>query len=178
MGVDVAQFPVNPQRLTPYANFRFKVTDAGSCVAGASKVSGLSHSVQSIEFRSGGDSEDHLVPGQTSYGPITLERGITADPAFLQWVNKAWYYSSSKGSGDMPLADFRKDLTIELYNEAGQKVMAYTLSKAWPSEFIALPELDALGYSTAIQSLTLPHEGWQRDETITPPTEPSFTSPT
>jgi phage tail-like protein len=59
-------------------------------------------------------------------------------------------------------------------NEAGQKVIAYNVYRCWVSEFTAMPELDASGNAVAIQSITLQHEGWARDESVTEPTEPSF----
>jgi phage tail-like protein len=69
------------------------------------------------------------------------------------------------------LQDFRKDIIIELYNEAGQKVMAYNVYRCWVSEFTALPELDASANAVAIQTLKLENEGWQRDLSVTEPTE-------
>ena len=39
--------------------------------------------------------------------------------------------------------DFRKDIILEIYNEAGQLAIAYKLFRCWVSEFQALPDLDA-----------------------------------
>ena len=74
----------------------------------------------------------------------------------------------------MSLKDFRKDLIIELYNEAGQLAMSFKVFRCWVSEFQALPDLDANANAVAIQSITLQNEGWDRDESVTEPAEPSF----
>ena len=173
----MAQFTVNPQRFDPYKNFKFRVKWDGRYVAGVSKVGALTRSTEPIEHREGGDpSTVRTSPGQTSYEPITLERGVTHDKAFEQWANKVWNWGSGLGA-ESSLQDFRKDIIIEMYNEAGQLAVAYKVYRCWVSEFTALPELDASGNAVAIQSIQLQNEGWERDYAVTEPTEPSFTEP-
>lgn len=173
----MAQFTVNPQRFDPYKNFKFRVKWDGRYVAGVSKVGALTRSTEPIEHREGGDpSTVRKSPGQTSYEPITLERGVTHDKAFEQWANKVWNWGSGLGA-ESSLQDFRKDIIIEMYNEAGQLAIAYKVYRCWVSEFTALPELDASGNAVAIQSIQLQNEGWERDYAVTEPTEPSFTEP-
>jgi len=173
----MAQFSVNPNRFDPYKNLKFRVKLDGRYVAGVSKVSALKRTTEVVEHREGGDpSTVRRSPGQTKYEPITLERGVTHDPEFEQWANKVWNWGSGLGS-EVSLADFRKDLIIELYNEAGQLVMAYKVYRCWPSEYQALPDLDAGANAVAIQTLTLQHEGWERDYDVKEPSEPSFTEP-
>ena len=176
----MAQFPTNPQRLTPYPNFRFKVKWDTSYVAGVSQVSGLQRQTQVIQHRDGGDpSAIHLAPGQTSYAPIMLTRGVSYDPSFEAWANKVFDLknSSSKTGQNTSLGDFRKNLSIEVYNEAGQKVLAYNVVQAWVSEFKALSELDAMGNAVVIESMTIQNEGWSRDQAVTEQKEPTFADP-
>ena len=173
----MAQFTVNPQRFDPYKNFKFRVKWDGRYVAGVSKVGALTRSTEPIEHREGGDpSTVRKSPGQTSYEPITLERGVTHDKAFEQWANKVWNWGSGLGA-ESSLQDFRKDIILELYNEAGQLVLGYKVFRCWVSEFQALPDLDANANAVAIQTLKLENEGWERDYAVTEPTEPSFTEP-
>jgi len=171
----MAQFSVNPHRFDPYKNFKFRVKWDGRYVAGVSKVGALTRTTEPIEHREGGDpSTVRVSPGQTKYSDITLERGVTHDTEFEKWANKVWNY----GSGvEVSLQDFRKDIIIDVFNEAGQKVLSYKVYRCWPSEYTALPELDASANAVAIQSLTLKNEGWERDYDVTEPTEPSFTEP-
>ena len=74
----------------------------------------------------------------------------------------------------MSLADFRKDIIIELYNEAGQLALAYKVFRCWVSEYQALPELDANANAVAIQTIKLENEGWERDLDVVEPSEPTL----
>ena len=173
----MAQFTVNAQRFDPYKNFKFRVKWDGRYVAGVSKVGALKRSTEAIDHREGGDpSTVRKTPGQTKYEPISLERGVTHDQEFEKWANKVWNFGSGLGS-EVSLADFRKDLIVEMYNEAGQLAISYKIFRCWVSEFQALPELDASANSIAIETLTLQNEGWERDYEVTEPSEPSFTEP-
>jgi phage tail-like protein len=171
----MAQFPVNAQRLNPYANFKFQVRWGGKWVAGVSKVSTLKRTTEVISHRSGGDpSMSHPAPGRQKFEPITMERGLTQDKEFHDWAGKVWNFGSQLGT-EVSLKDFRKDLTIVLYNEAGQPVIAYKVYKAWPSEYQALPDLDANANAVAIEHIKFEHEGWERDTSIVELPEPSLT---
>lgn len=173
----MAQFSVNAQRFDPYLNFKFRVKWDGVYVAGVSKVGMLKRTTDPVEHRVGGDpSTVRKSPGQTKYEPITLERGVTHDTEFEKWANKIWSIGAGLGS-EVSLADFRKDLIIEVYNEAGQLAISYKVYRCWVSEFQALPELDASANAVAIQSITLQNEGWERDYEVTEPSEPTFTIP-
>jgi phage tail-like protein len=173
----VAEFSVNAQRFDPYKNFKFRVKWDGRYVAGVSKVGALKRTTEVVKHRSGGDpSSSRKSPGRTEYEAITLERGVTHDTAFEQWANKVWNYGSGLGS-ETSLKDFRKDVIIEVYNEAGQLAIAYKVYRCWVSEFQALPELDANANAVAIQMLKLENEGWERDYEVTEPSEPTFTEP-
>lgn len=173
----MAKFSVNVHRFDPYKNLKFRVKWDGKYVAGVSKVSALKRSTEVIEHREGGDPNlSRRSPGSTKFESIILERGITHDTEFEQWANKAWNFGSGLGS-EVSLKDFRKDLIIELYNEAGQLVIAYKVYRCWVSEFQALPDLDANSNAIAIQYIKLENEGWERDYEVTEPTETTFTEP-
>src|SRR5687768_8211146 len=173
----MAQFSVNARRLDPYKNFKFRVKWDGKYVAGVSKVSALKRSTEVVEHRNGGDpSTSRKSPGRNKYEPITLERGVTHDTEFEKWANKIWNFGSGLGA-EVSLKDFRKDLIIEVYNEAGQPVLAYKVYRCWVSEFQSIPDLDANANAVAIQTLKLENEGWERDYDVTEPAEPSFSEP-
>ena len=173
----MAQFSVNTSRFDPYKNFKFRVKWDGRYVAGVSKVGGLKRTTEVVKHREGGDpSTSRKSPGRTEYEAITLERGVTHDIDFERWANKVWNYGAGLGA-ETALKDFRKDLTIEVYNEAGQLVLAYNVFRCWPSEYQPLPDLDANANAVAIQTLKLENEGWERDYAVTEPTEESFDEP-
>lgn len=173
----MAQFTVNSQRFDPYKNFKFRVKWDGKYVAGISKVGGLKKTTEVVSHREGGDpSSSRKSPGRTEFEAIMLERGVTHDPDFEKWANKVWNFGSGLGA-EVSLKDFRKDITIELYNEAGQLVIAYNIYRCWVSEFSAMPELDANANAVAIQSIKLENEGWERDYAVAEPSEPTYEEP-
>ena len=167
----MVEFAVNTHRFDPYKNFKFRVKWDGKYVAGVSKVSALKRTTEVVEHRNGGDpSSSHRSPGRSKFEAITLERGVTHDVEFEQWANKVWRLGNQLGQ-EMSLADFRKDIVLELYNEAGQLVIAYKIYRCWVSEYQAFPDLDANANAVAIAHLKLENEGWERDLEVTEPAE-------
>jgi phage tail-like protein len=172
----MAEFTVNPHRFDPYKNFKFLVLWEGRIVAGIQKISALKRTTEVIKNRSGGDpSTPRLSPGRTEFDAITLERGVTHDFEFDRWANKVWTVGQQLGSEQS--RDFRKDIAIQLLNEAGQVALVYKVHRAWPSEYQIVSELDANANAIAIQSLKLETEGWERDYQVPEPVEPDFTIP-
>ena len=170
----MAQFNVNVTRFDPYKNFKFRVRWDGRDVAGISKVGALKRTTEVVEHREGGDpSTSRRSPGRSKYEAITLERGVTHDPEFEEWANKVWHYGNGLGQ-EMSLQDFRRDILIDLYNEAGQVVKTFKVYRCWVSEFQTLPDLDANANAVAIETIKLENEGWERDPDVTEPTEPTL----
>ena len=168
----MAQFTVNTRRFDPYKNFKFRVKWEGRYVAGVSSVSSLRRTTESITYRTGSEpSISRKLPGRTSYAPITLKRGVTHDTDFEDWANRVWKLGAGLGS-EVSLANVRKDIVIELLNEAGQVVKAYLVYRCWPSVYQAISSLDANSGEVAIEMLVLEHEGWERDQAVTEPVEP------
>ena len=168
----MAQFTVNPHRFDPYKDFKFRVRWDGRVVAGVSRVSALKRTTEVVEHREGTDaSSSRKSPGRTRFEPITLERGVTHDTAFEDWANQVWRLGAGAGN-EVALSSFRKDLVIELCNEAGQVVLAYKVYRCWVSQFEALPDLDANAAAVAIQTIVLENEGWERDTSVPEPKEP------
>ena len=170
----MAQFAVNTQRFDPYKNFKFRVKWDGKYVAGISKVGGLKRTTEVVKHREGGDpSSTRKSPGRTDFDAITLDRGVTHDTEFENWANKVWNFGSGLGA-ETSLKDFRKDLIIEIYNEAGQLALAYKVFRCWVSEFQATADLDANANAVLIQHIKLENEGWERDAEVPEPTEPTL----
>jgi phage tail-like protein len=169
----MAQFSVNiqPQRFDPYKNFKFKVKWDGRYVAGVSKVGALKRTTEVVKHREGGDpSSTRKSPGRTEFEALTLERGVTHDLEFEKWAAKVWDFGSGFGK-EVSLKDFRKDIIIEVYNESGQKVIAYKVYRCWVSEFQAQADLDANANAVLIQNIKLENEGWERDPDVVEPAE-------
>jgi phage tail-like protein len=155
----MVQFTVNSQRFDPYKNFKFRVKWDGRYVAGVSKVGALKRTTEVVKHREGGDpSSSRKSPGRTEYEALTLERGVTHDPEFELWATKVWHFGTGLGA-ESSLKDFRKDIIIEVYNEAGQLALSYKVFRCWVSEYQSMPDLDAGANGVVIQHLKLENEG-------------------
>lgn len=163
-------FPVNAHRHDPYRTFKFQILIDGKPVAGLKKMGALKRKTEAIKWRTAGDpSKERILPGGTSYEPITLEQGLSHDPVFENWANLV---NNIEGDAAMSLKNFRKDIVINVLNLQGQVAISYKVFRAWVSEYQAVPEMDAgTMNAVGIQTLTLQHEGWQRDTAVNEPTE-------
>ncbi len=156
-------FPVTPQTIDPYGNFRFRVLFGTEVVAGVSKVSGLKATTEPVSHRDGGDlSRKALSPGLTTFEPITMERGLTKDETFEAWAMAVY----DRNLGGLSHSDFRRDITIELYSQTGDKVRAWNAYRCWVSEYQALPELDANTGAIAFEHIVIQTEGFTRDTAV------------
>jgi phage tail-like protein len=149
----MTQFVVNTTRLDPYKSYQFQLKFDGSYVAGLSKISPFKRSSDVVKHRSGGDpSTAHKSPGRTTYEAITLERGLTEDLTFHDWAGS-----------EVSLASSRKDLDLEIYNEAGQLEETYKIYRCWVSEYQAMPDLDAGAHAIAIEHIKIENDGCELD---------------
>jgi phage tail-like protein len=165
----MAKFSVNTHRFDPYKNYKFRVKWDGRYVAGVTKCSALKRTVEVVKHREGNDpSTARHMPAATTFEAVTLERGITHDEEFEKWANLVYDVG---GNGAISLKAFRKDILVELLNEDSQVVKAYKVYRCWVSEYQAVPELDANANAVAIEMMKLENEGWERDTTVTEPTE-------
>lgn len=163
-------FAVNTARFDPYRTFKFQVLIEGQAVAGLSKMTALKKKVEPVKWRYAGDpTRERQLPGGTSYEPVTLEQGLTHDLAFEEWANAV---NNIDGDAAMSLVGFRRNVVINVLNLQGTVAISYKLFRAWVSEFQSLPDLDANNATTVgIQSITLQHEGWKRDPSVSEPQE-------
>ena len=117
-------FSINTSRFDPYKSYRFLVYFGGSTtpVAAVSKITGLKRSSDVIEYKEGGYPIILKGLGRTKYEAITLERGVTQDTTFMDWADAT--QKIDKGSASTSLANLRKEIYIQLLNEAGTAVQA------------------------------------------------------
>ena len=173
----MAQFSKQPLRYDPYKNFKFRVKFGTSpdYVAGVSKVSALKRTTEVVEHREGGDPEHvaqisraQQVRGHhagTRRHPRHRFRGLGQQGVELQRRRRA---------SNRSLADFRKDIIIDVFNEAGQKVKSYHVFRCWVSEYQATSDFDANANAVLIEHIKIENEGWQRDVSVTEPTPAQF----
>lgn len=162
----MAQFTINTNRIDPFKNFKFLVYFEGQSapIAGVSKVSALKRTTEVVSHRDGGDvSTPRHSPGASKFEAITFERGVTFDPAFEEWANLVY---STGGDAAVSLANFKRNLIIEVRNLQGVAVKSYRVYRAWVSEYTALPELDSNANAVMLESVVIQNEGWDRDEAV------------
>ena len=118
-------FPVNTDRHDPYRTFMFQVLIDGQKVAGLKKMGMLKKTTEAVKWRSAGDpSHERVMPGGTSYEPVTLEQGLTHDLVFEDWANLV---NNIKGNAAMSLKNFRKTIDLHVFNLQGVPVMGFKL---------------------------------------------------
>lgn len=174
----------------PVRNFRFLVNflptaDSATPVfafdaqMGFTSVSGLTVSTEAIQYREGGyNTTVHQLPGQTSFSPITLSKGVMlGNSSQLDWMKRLFSLISSGAKAGIG-ADFRCDLELEVLshpNPAGVTGSMQTLTgvnsatphvairfrvyNAWITN-LSYSNLDAGGNSLMVEEMTLVHEGW------------------
>jgi len=162
--------PTLPTEVTnPFLTYNFLIKWDSKPVAAVTTVSGLTRRTAVVSFHAGGQPQSALkIPGQTDYEPVRLQRGITTDTSFEDWANLMWNFPNTQALGnETQLATFRKPMQIELYDQQGILAVRYNLYNCWPSEYTALPDLDGSANAVALASMTIEHEGWDRDTSVT-----------
>jgi phage tail-like protein len=163
--------PLPTEVTNPFLTYNFLIKWDGKAVGAVTTVSGLTRRTAVVSFHAGGQPQSALkIPGQTDYEPVRLQRGITTDTAFEDWANLMWNFPNTQQLGnETQLKTFRKPMQLELYDQQGILSVRYNLYNCWPSEYTALPDLDGSANVVALASMTIEHEGWDRDHSVTYP---------
>jgi phage tail-like protein len=121
----------------------------GTTLVSFKEVSGLDMEAQLIEYR-GGDSKVFStikMPGIVKYGEVTLKNGVFAsDDQFWAWFNQTQMNTIQ-----------RANLTISLVDRGGWPVMAWTLTKAWPTTVTGV--VSRGNNVVTIEQIRIAHEG-------------------
>lgn len=137
----------------PVGNFRFTLHVDQIVAAGFAECTGLQMETKVFEYKEGGRNETTLkFPEGTSYGSITLKRGVTSSNELLQWQ-----LDVANGKIQRSGQSARK-VSIDLNNEKGDKVKSWNLTRPFPTKWVG-PDLKAMGNEVAIESLEIAHEG-------------------
>jgi phage tail-like protein len=138
-------------RPDPYMNFKFRVKHFDTRVAGVSEISGLDAVLVS------GYTFD-LSTGPLEYTPLVLRHGVTHDGSFQLWARTGHTSGRHLARASRP-----RDLTIDEYNDAGERVSILQVYRCWVSQYRALQELKSGEPCAGIQLMQLEHEGWNLD---------------
>ena len=131
-------------RVDPYRGFNFRVEIDGTSVAAFSEVTGLTADGDSVDYRNGNDSDNHvrkLVGLRKFHTPITLKRGYTKDSTFWDW-----YSAVATGASNA-----RRNFVIVLCDETQTDVLYFLCSNGFLNK-VEGPHMSAAGNEVAIES--------------------------
>ena len=173
----------------PIRNFRFLVimkphniqngnVNYGNVAMGFTSVSGLSVTTDSIPYREGGyNTTVHQIPGQTTFSPITLQRGVTLGPTSKNnWESMKKLFRTVQGTGGVvnTTDNFRMDLEIQVLSHPipGQGsndttatsaddhiAMRFNVYNAWITS-LAYSDLNAGDNAILVEQMSMVHEGF------------------
>lgn len=145
---------------------------------GFTSVSGLSITTESIPYRQGGyNTTVHQIPGQTTFTPITLQRGMllgTSQP--WEWMKMLFSVIAGKGNGDTAYT-FRSTVDISVLHHpetvvvpnGSTVVQRFRVYNAWISS-LSFSDLNAGDNNLVVEQMTLVHEGF--DMKLANPSQP------
>jgi phage tail-like protein len=172
----------------PIRNFRFLVTfipqdsnnqglaRLNSATFGFTSVSGMAVQTDSIPYREGGyNTTVHQIPGQTSFTPITLQRGVILNTK-QNWNWMRQMFATVQGGGSRSVGtNFRCDLEIQVLSHpipgaqtatdtfvesSGDHVaMRFRVYNCWPTT-VAYSDLNAGDNALFVEQMSLVHEGF------------------
>lgn len=148
----------------PYGTFRFKVFLGGVLAGGFAECTGLAVETKVLEVPEGGRNESPLkFPEASSFGNITLKRGVTRSNELLAWQMAVvgGTFDTNPRSQDFSQPFFSgqsSQIAIELHDEKDASVRRWTLVRAFPVKWVG-PDLKASASEVAIETLELTHEG-------------------
>jgi phage tail-like protein len=136
-------------RVDPFHGFRFRVELDQVQHGGFSKVKGLSRETKVESRREGGLNDfEHKLATQTTYGNLTLERGLVDD--YL------WSWHEDVIEDRVP--GKRKTVTIVLQDSAGQEAWRWIVEAAFPVKWTG-SDLDGASGQVLVESVELAHHG-------------------
>lgn len=165
---------IHPLVTDPLRNFKFRFTIAKPSIPGMTElgfmsVSGLAANTPAIEYREGGNNTTtRKMPGQTSFPPITCQRGVAVGSnALWQWYIEIFHVVQGGGRGFVG-NDFRSDMVLEVLDHPVSMGPTHPIKarfqifNAWPSA-IQFSDFDAGGNALMMESMTIEHEGFVID---------------
>lgn len=177
----------------PLRNFRFLVTfkalggtdvtsssattALASATMGFTSVSGMAVTTDSIPYREGGyNTTVHQIPGQTTFAPITLQRGMMLGTSQnWDWMRNLFATVQGGGTTRSLAQNFRMDLEIQVLSHpipgvggettgvtsttTDHTAMRFKVYNCWPTS-VAYSDLNAGDNALFVEQVTLVHEGF------------------
>lgn len=136
---------------------RFYVEIQKELKASFAECTGLDIQIDKEVFSEGGvNDQQRVLLKQIKFSEITLKRGMSDDLTFWEWLNQV--ISNSQADYQKSKQDTRRNISILVFNQAGETMQAWTLYGAVPVGW-KTPAFQADGNAVAIEELTLAFEG-------------------
>jgi phage tail-like protein len=143
---------------------------------GFTSVSGLSVATDSIPYREGGyNTTVHQIPGQTTFTPLTLQRGVLiGSKQNWDWMRNLFATVTAGNTTRGVDQNFRCDLEIAVLSHpipgspnandttttsTDHVAMRFKVYNAWPTS-VAYSDLNAGDNALFVEQMTLVHEGF------------------
>lgn len=118
-----------PQLTDPYRGFRFRVEISGIQIAAFSEATVPDSTVETVDYREGTDPVyKRALSGLTTYGKLTLKKGMTDTMDLYNWHQLA----SSQGS---TATGVQKNISLVLLDSGGADKARWNIINAWPSKY-------------------------------------------
>lgn len=120
--------------------FKFRVEIDGFHAADFSKVDGLELEIEKVEHYEGGALVPNKSPGLVKFSPLVLERGVTTDVDFFDWVTSVVALSAAGvGATNTGLIDplYKRNLDVVQLDRDGVEIKRWTVYGAWPNKYKA-----------------------------------------
>lgn len=140
----------------PVYNYRVTLQIGGKpVVVGFSEVTGLSVEYESVTYKHGLSflSGDQIIPGMRQPVKLTLKRGIVSNATaglLYEWIDRAY--------SDPLSLETKRDILIDLCDEAGEPVVRWKVRKALPVKLEA-PTFSAESNDVALEAMELAAAG-------------------
>jgi len=132
----------------PYSQYNFELEVDGKPVAGFSEVSGLTMELDTVSYQEGGVNDHvHQLPGQFAHANLVLQRGLTKDTTFWNWLHEVM-------SGTIK----RRTLVLKLKSGfKGESAWGWEFTNAYPIKWSG-PDLTGGANGMSIESIELTYE--------------------
>lgn len=142
--------PQPGERQDPYLEYRFSVEIGGVIVADFTECSGLHAETEVFEYKEGGvNSMSHKLPVRTTFGNLTLKRGVNASHELAEWyqslIDHGW------------ATDDRRNLSVIVRDPEGGEVLRWNLVRALPVKWDG-PTFKPDSNAVAVETLELAFE--------------------
>jgi len=132
-------------RNDPFRGFNFRVEISGTSVAAFREASGLTFTIDPVEYREGTDPDIHVrkLFGLRKYTNIALKRGITLNRELWEW-----YRTLVNGKAD------RRAGAIILLDEERNDVVRWKFVEGWICKWEG-PAMNATTNEVAVESIEI-----------------------